>query len=114
LMTLGTMTSPSEEAEAWRSLSIARRRGMGMEVDGMLPESVLRFLAIQTVTGSSALLLPCLIRARDFVTRVRDQIVVTRYLILLSHADLETGTRGGRRLALTGKTCGGRSFDQTR
>lgn len=46
-MTLGTMVSPSDTADAWRSLRIARRRGVGMEVGGALLESVLRFLAIQ-------------------------------------------------------------------
>ena len=47
---LGFMTSPSEEAEAWRSLSVERRRGpvMGPEV---LPESVLRLLAIQVASA---------------------------------------------------------------
>jgi hypothetical protein len=51
LMTLGTMMSPSDTADAWRSLRIARRRGVGMEVGGALLESVLRFLAIQACGG---------------------------------------------------------------
>lgn len=47
LMTLGFMKSPSE-AEAWRSLRAERRRGPGVELDWVvLPESVLRFLAIR-------------------------------------------------------------------
>lgn len=55
LMTLGTTRPPSETttAEAWRSRSVARRRDTGMEradeegEEAALPESVLRFLAIQ-------------------------------------------------------------------
>jgi hypothetical protein len=67
LITLGTMTSPSDEVEAWRSLKVERRRGVGMELDVVLLESVLRFFAIQTAAGgfpaSSEVLqrLPCLV-----------------------------------------------------
>lgn len=51
LMILGFMTLPSEEAEAWRSLSVERRRVPPVIGPEVLPESVLRFLAIQIASA---------------------------------------------------------------
>lgn len=58
LMILGFMTWPSEEAEAWRSLSVERRRGPPVMGPELLPESVLRFLAIQVASAHCLRALP--------------------------------------------------------
>jgi len=80
LITLGTIISPSEAFEAWRSRSrVERLRAVGIE---MLPESVLRFPAIETVYSFACCRSLLRNRSRDLtrVERLRTWTWTTRSL----------------------------------